>query len=36
MICTEDTHLMTITKDGFDAIMGAYKKKILQDKIDFL
>ena len=24
MICKEDTHLLTLSKEGFDKILGAY------------
>lgn len=35
MVCKEDTHLMTLKKDGFDKIMGHYNSVILNEKLKF-
>lgn len=32
MICAEDTHLMCLSKEGFDEIMGAYKEFIFNER----
>ncbi|EAR88762.2 cyclic nucleotide-binding domain protein (macronuclear) [Tetrahymena thermophila SB210] len=36
MICSEDTHLLALSKKGFDTILGAYKQFIMQETVEFL
>jgi hypothetical protein len=34
--CTEDTHLMVLTKDAFDEAIGKIERRNLNDKVNFL
>ncbi|KAL4456525.1 hypothetical protein ABPG74_000632 [Tetrahymena malaccensis] len=36
MICSEDTHLLALSKRGFDTILGAYKQFIMLETVEFL
>lgn len=35
MVCKEDTHVMTLKKDGFDKIMGYYNNVIVAERVEF-
>ncbi|KAL4496193.1 hypothetical protein ABPG72_012930 [Tetrahymena utriculariae] len=35
MVCKEDSHVMTLKKDGFDKIMGYYNNVIINERIEF-
>jgi hypothetical protein len=35
MVCKEATHMLTITKEGFDRVFTAYKEKIVGQKVIF-
>ncbi|KAL4505389.1 hypothetical protein ABPG72_002451 [Tetrahymena utriculariae] len=36
MICSEDTHLLALSKKGFDIILGAHKQFIMLETVEFL
>ncbi|EDK31573.2 cyclic nucleotide-binding domain protein (macronuclear) [Tetrahymena thermophila SB210] len=36
MVCKEETHLMTLTKNGFDKILGQYHEQIKIQRLGFL
>ncbi len=36
VVCSQETHMMVLSKEGFDEIMGEYAEKIKNEKIIFL
>ncbi|KAL4499141.1 hypothetical protein ABPG72_017043 [Tetrahymena utriculariae] len=36
MVCQEETHLMVLSKEGFDKIIGSFQQQILREKLEFL
>ncbi|EAS02811.2 cyclic nucleotide-binding domain protein (macronuclear) [Tetrahymena thermophila SB210] len=36
LICKEDTHFLTLTKEGYEQIIGVYETRILDETIKFL
>lgn len=35
MVCKEDTHLITLTKEGFEKILGEEQKQIVKNKMNY-
>ncbi|KAL4466991.1 hypothetical protein ABPG74_010588 [Tetrahymena malaccensis] len=36
MICKQDTHIMSLSKEAFDKLLGKYHERVKQEKIGFL
>ncbi|KAL4449888.1 hypothetical protein ABPG74_015007 [Tetrahymena malaccensis] len=36
MVCKEDSHLMVLSKEGFEKILGSYQQSIVKQKVSFL
>ena len=36
MICKTESHLISLSKEGFDNIMGAFKVQLMEENIKFL
>lgn len=36
MVCSEDTHLMVLSKEGYEKIIGSFQQQMTREKIDFL